>query len=244
MSVALLSGRTMWTAWAGDSRMVVAKSLKRTEELSRDHTCCIPAETMRMKQAGGIVMTNEHTGVTRVCVSAGPDSDDVYTLNMSRSLGDKFFHDYGGVIATPEVRSRELVDDDKVLILASDGVWEHVESKDASEALMARHSNGNDASQMCKALMDLAMRRWKERNPAYRDDISAVVVDIPKLLEILKGQSQAAGSSQEPRTGTKQQQQQQRRASNDLPSGTGGTPLGGVNSNSTAQRRVAAYKRQ
>ena len=30
--------------------------------------------------------------------------------------------------------------------------------------------------------MDLSMKRWKQENPAYRDDITALVVDVQKLL--------------------------------------------------------------
>merc|ERR1719199_429841 len=112
-------------------------------------------------------IVNEMNGVTRVCVSAGPHSDDVYTLNMSRSMGDKFFHDYGGVVATPEVVVHELTGDDKALIIATDGVWEHVESQDAANAVLTRFSEGGDATAATKAVMDLSMKRWKQENPAY-----------------------------------------------------------------------------
>jgi len=133
-----------------------------------------------MQAAGGMVI-QQPNGVSRVCVSAGNhptpprrtvnsnpnptvghNSEDVYTLNMSRSMGDKFFHDKGGVVATPEVLFHDIsLAEDKALVIASDGVWEHVTSQDAADCVMSRLTEGGDASVAAKALMDMSMRRWK-----------------------------------------------------------------------------------
>ena len=187
MTAIIVCGKMIWSAWAGDSRASVAKSKgRRVEDLSLDHKCDIPAEAERMQQAGGMVV-QQPNGVARVCVSAGPMSDDVYTLNMSRSMGDKFFHDHGGVVATPEVLFHDIGAEDKALIVCSDGVWEHVTSQDAADCVMSRLSDGGDASVATKALVDMSMRRWKDENPVYRDDITAVVLDLAKLTAFLGG---------------------------------------------------------
>ena len=49
-------------------------------------------------------------------------------LAMSRSLGD-LMAVRAGVIPDPEIRAHELSTEDKILILASDGVWEFLPSQ-------------------------------------------------------------------------------------------------------------------
>ena len=44
-------------------------------------------------------------------------------LAMSRSIGDGLAHKYG-VIPDPEIKKYTLVDQDKIIVIASDGVWE------------------------------------------------------------------------------------------------------------------------
>lgn len=231
MTVILVCGRMLYSAWAGDSRAVIAKNLRRHTDLATDHKCDIPAEAERMRRAGGLVMTNEMNGVTRVCVSAGPGSDDVYTLNMSRSMGDKFFHDYGGVVATPDVIFHELSSDDRGLVIASDGVWEHVESADAADCVSDRFAQGGDASACTKAIMDLSMKRWKLNNPAYRDDITALVIDIPRLLRLTLGGG--AGSKDEDTSNTTKEGKSVNVASSSKKRTEGRSPL---------YRTAAAYK--
>jgi len=101
---------------------------------------------------------------------------------------------------------RELGHDDRVLIVCSDGVWEHVDNKAATECVMQQFDEGRGASGATKALMDLSMRNWKNQNPAYRDDITALVADIPRLLEIMEGSKpRTAGSGNSILSGKNQQ---------------------------------------
>lgn len=54
--------------------------------------------------------------------------DDIPGLAMSRSLGDRMAHSVG-VSCEPEISSLMLSEEDKILILASDGVWEFLSNK-------------------------------------------------------------------------------------------------------------------
>jgi len=47
---------------------------------------------------------------------------------MSRSIGDHSL-EKSGVIATPEFIDKEIQEDDKVLIIASDGLWEYLSNE-------------------------------------------------------------------------------------------------------------------
>jgi serine/threonine protein phosphatase PrpC len=50
---------------------------------------------------------------------------------MSRSFGDEIAGDVG-VIAEPEVQEYSLSENDKFLILATDGIWEFINSQEVS----------------------------------------------------------------------------------------------------------------
>lgn len=53
--------------------------------------------------------------------------DDIPGLAMSRSFGDRVAASVG-VIAEPEITEYKFHDEDKFMIIASDGVWEFIES--------------------------------------------------------------------------------------------------------------------
>lgn len=46
-------------------------------------------------------------------------------LNVSRSIGDLLFRK-SGVISDPDIKHFNLEEDDQILILASDGIWERM----------------------------------------------------------------------------------------------------------------------
>ena len=102
---------------------------------------------------------------------------------MSRSLGDHAVSDIG-VSAEAEMTQSEIVDSDRCLILASDGVWEFITSQEAVDIV---YKHRKDATAACKALIKESARRWKETEGNYRDDITAIVVFLPLFSRIAKG---------------------------------------------------------
>ena len=89
-----------------------------------------------------------------------------------------------GVIPDPEILhsvstppSKEGGDGDLFVIVASDGVWEFIESVEACQ-LVNRHKNATEA---CSALVLEAAQRWKRFEGSYRDDITAIVAFLPFL---------------------------------------------------------------
>lgn len=50
-------------------------------------------------------------------------------LAMSRSIGDTVLEKVG-VIATPDIKEMEILDEDKFLVMATDGVWEVINNKE------------------------------------------------------------------------------------------------------------------
>lgn len=62
-------------------------------------------------------------------------------------------------------------------MLASDGVWEFISSDEAVNIIGA-HLDRSGASSACEYLTRAAIEKWTESEGDYRDDITAIVVDI------------------------------------------------------------------
>jgi len=64
--------------------------------------------------------------------------------------------------------------------MATDGVWEFISSEEAV-TLVADHlavGKPTAAKDACKALIDLAVQRWRDIEGDYRDDITAIVMRL------------------------------------------------------------------
>ena len=88
-----------------------------------------------------------------------------------------------------QITEYDLKSDDKYLIIATDGVWEFLESRDAAtigwEAMQtSQPGKGRGDSKVpalsadaaCTALIVASATKWQEFEGDYRDDITAIVV--------------------------------------------------------------------
>jgi len=125
---------TLYVACAGDSRCVIAShgadGRFKAKDLSEDQKPDTPDEMRRIKKKGGYVSPPEEEwgGPARVWLDA---SMTLPGLAMARSIGDHLVSTIG-VIAEPVVTTTDvnLKDGgDAFLVLASDGVWEFIESQ-------------------------------------------------------------------------------------------------------------------
>lgn len=92
-------------------------------------------------------------------------------LAMSRALGDGIAHSVG-VSNKPDISEVMLTSDDQFFILASDGIWEFIESQEAVEIVAACE----DAPSACETLSRIASQRWVEAEEGISDDISCIIV--------------------------------------------------------------------
>eukprot|EP00307_Rebecca_sp_RCC1486_P012012 CAMPEP_0119409122 /NCGR_PEP_ID=MMETSP1335-20130426/2482_1 /TAXON_ID=259385 /ORGANISM="Chrysoculter rhomboideus, Strain RCC1486" /LENGTH=357 /DNA_ID=CAMNT_0007433451 /DNA_START=70 /DNA_END=1143 /DNA_ORIENTATION=- len=182
-TVALLSGSTLHLAWVGDSRAVLARSALAKDgskaytaiDLSRDHKPDSKLEHARICARGGYVTpAQEWGGPARVWMTP---ARELPGLAMSRSIGDHVATPIG-VVADPELTSHELTPSDEFLILASDGVWEFIDSQTAVD-IVAPVLRSRGASMACTKLILAAGEHWREEEGDYRDDITAIVVKLP-----------------------------------------------------------------
>lgn len=121
-------GKNYWICHCGDSRAVLAKkSHDRVVaiNLTRDHKPSDDEEKSRITSSGGFVGCDEDGASSRVWLDAELTK---VGLAVSRSIGD-FVVKGVGVIPDPEVTEKTFEDDDEFIILASDGVWEFIDSQ-------------------------------------------------------------------------------------------------------------------
>jgi protein phosphatase 2C family protein 2/3 len=193
--VALLRGRTVWVANAGDCRAVLGT--RRAGELcavplSTEHKVDHPEEQRRLERAGAYVRPARGT----------PDSSDflparVYHtadaprrgpgMCMSRAIGDLNARGCG-VVPTPEITSHEICDEDAFLILASDGVWEFLDITKVVQLVddLMTGREGARAIDACRMIITRAALLWRQCEGDYRDDITATIVLLPPLVEALE----------------------------------------------------------
>jgi serine/threonine protein phosphatase PrpC len=180
-------GRVVTTGWVGDSRAVVARTRPQQNAmraqnpmlavpLTKDHKPTDPKERARLAEARACVrpsrVINPHTGAwIEVGAVRVWDASQIYGVAMSRSLGDMQCHPF--LIPTPDISSRVLDDKDKVLVLATDGVWDVMDNE---EAVAVACGNKPDVS--VKEIVASCASRWDTQMPGRRDDITAVVVDL------------------------------------------------------------------
>lgn len=182
----LIVGNKVFCANVGDSRATLARRKEITTggqagqfkmvgiPLNRDHKADEPDEQSRILNAGGRVaayrdMQGNPLGPARVWHL----HEDIPGLAMSRSFGDAAAAEVG-VNAIPEITEMNLVEADKFMILASDGVWEFI-SNDQAVNIVLPHYQNNSAEKAAEALIREAMKRWQEEDTSI-DDITCIII--------------------------------------------------------------------
>ncbi|KAL7685370.1 putative PPM-type phosphatase domain, protein phosphatase 2C family [Plasmopara halstedii] len=139
------------------------------QELSVDHKPDRPDEKTRILARGGRVFAVEYDdgidGPPRVWLG----HMDVPGLAMSRSLGDAVAHT-AGVISEPEFTTRWLDENDRCLVIATDGLWEFMSNEECIEMAM-KHKDPKTAVDL---LIMEANRRWMKEEQVI-DDTTVIV---------------------------------------------------------------------
>lgn len=160
----------------GDSRALLGSkgSPWRMLPLTHDHRPSSPRESARISQLGGRIEPNygenfEPLGSPRVWVPG----QQMPGLAMSRSLGDAVVHRYG-VIPEADITTRQLRPWDRILLLASDGIWTHLTNEEALQ-FAERNYHKRKANNTCEQLYQEAVKRWRLTSTRV-DDITVVTV--------------------------------------------------------------------
>lgn len=190
----LVRGHSVMCANAGDSRAVIGQKTESgwiAVPLSRDHKPDDPSERPRIEQMGGRVEPFKgESHLDSSGTSLGPARvwtlrDQIPGLAMSRSIGD-FVAGEIGVIAEPEIMKAEMNQEDKFLVLASDGVWEFITNQSVPPTqcieMIAPFWEIGNIEGACDKVVKEAVSRWKRVNITQSDDS---IDDITIVLAFL-----------------------------------------------------------
>lgn len=167
-------GNTVWSAHIGDSRVAVGDKASKVTFESEDHKPEKKEEQDRIVAAGGEVRSFKYEDdwtVHRMFIKGR----NYPGLCMSRSFGDDCVKEHG-VSAVPEVTKVELdPENNSILILASDGVWEFLGTSWVIRAVM-KAIPGKGLMKCAKKLTRESKHRWKDEEGDYCDDITALII--------------------------------------------------------------------
>ncbi|XP_041023928.1 probable protein phosphatase 2C 68 [Juglans microcarpa x Juglans regia] len=198
---------TLYVANLGDSRAVIG-SLGRSnkiiaEQLTRDHNASLEEVRQELRSRhpdDSHVVVMKH-GVWRIkgIIQVSRSIGDAYLKRPEFSLDPSFprFHLSEPIrrpvlTSEPSVCTRVLQPNDKFLIFASDGLWEHITNQEAADIV---HNNPRSgiARRLLKAALNAAARKREMRyddlkkvekgvRRFFHDDITVVVIFIDHEL--------------------------------------------------------------
>lgn len=100
-------------------------------------------------------------------------TENIPGLAMSRSFGD-YIASKVGVISEPEVKMHQLTADDKIMVVASDGVWEFLSNDDVMKLILPFYLK-NDPEGACDKIIKESTEAWKREDEVV-DDITIILV--------------------------------------------------------------------
>jgi len=146
----------LYTGNVGDARAILFRSGKALR-LSHDHKASDPLEQRRIKDAGGFVNNDRVNGI----------------LAVARSLGDHELKDY--VIGVPYVSRVDLdSDEDTILVLACDGVWDTLDDQTVCEI-------ADGYKDPMQAAVEITQRAIEEGSS---DNITVMVVYLKRRRDV------------------------------------------------------------
>ena len=162
---------------AGDSRAVMGRYINGewiNIDLSHDQKPNNPGEKERIIAHGGRIEAYKDEnggdfGPPRVWLKY----EDVPGLAMSRSFGDEIAASVG-TISEPEIEEYDITKDDKFIIIASDGIWEFISSKECVNLIKDFYIK-KDLKGCLKFLLNESSKRWIKEEEVI-DDITAVLI--------------------------------------------------------------------
>lgn len=145
----------------GDCRCVLSRGGKAVE-LTSDHRLTRLDERQRIEKAGGLIVSNRVNGM----------------LAVSRSFGDvqhKGKDDAGSVVAIPEIRVEPLVEIDEFFVLATDGLWDVMQSQQVVNFVRLSLNEHKDMERAAKEIAEEALTQGTV------DNVSVVVVSFHQV---------------------------------------------------------------
>jgi len=176
-TVALIEHTSLLVGWVGDSQACLfqesAAGRLTCSWLSRVHQFCQEDEKHRVLQAGGWVDQSRSNGFPAGPLRVYFKGEGYPGLMVSRSLGDEVAHRIG-VSQEPECYFKTLCEEDRYLVMCSDGVWDVMNE----EAILEIVSQcGHDMTAAANKIVTKAKDEWaKPWHNGRIDNITAVCI--------------------------------------------------------------------
>ena len=163
----------------GDSRAVLGRLINKENNeykainLSRDHKPTEKDEAQRIIENDGRIQPfteeGEFVGPERVWIK----EEDVPGLAMTRSFGDRVAATVG-VMSEPEIKEFDFDENDKFMIIASDGIWEFISSQECVNIIKDFYDK-NELKECCEYLYQESSKRWLKEEEVI-DDTTLILV--------------------------------------------------------------------
>ena len=159
------------------SRCVLGKYINNkwlAQNLTRDHKPTEEDEKKRIIDKGGRIEaykddSGEYVGPERVWLKG----EDLPGLAMSRSFGDDVAHMIG-VTSKPEIKEFKLTEEDKFILLGSDGIFEFISSDDSVNMVKDFYLK-NDINGALNHLYKTSSQKWIMEEEVI-DDITLIII--------------------------------------------------------------------
>lgn len=158
--ICYIKDQHLFCANIGDSHCLLGCTGKNYYKLTTDHKPSVPSEKERIEGLGGKVY--KKLGISRVNG----------ILTVSRAFGDIDLYPY--VSSEPSIQVLEIEEEHNFLLLASDGLWDAISSKQAIEIVFEK---AKTESNVAEYLANMAYSLGSQ------DNISVVVVFLKSIDE-------------------------------------------------------------
>ncbi|KAI8916162.1 phosphatase 2C-like domain-containing protein [Gorgonomyces haynaldii] len=171
--VCLVVGSRVFVANVGDSRLIVVSQDGQAKQITIDHTCELESEKQRIISKGGRIeqlydeKLKRFDGPLRIFKGSLPYPGIVVTRSIGDACATKL-----GVLYEPEIFTFELKQDDRYLVLATDGLWDGITCEQAG-AFVSKIPTASEAAPK------LTQYGWEQLQIKEIDDnITTVVVGL------------------------------------------------------------------
>lgn len=164
--------KKIYSAHTGDSRAVMGKHDAKTNtyrayNITEDHKPSLKLEKDRIQAFGGEVKKLQGDVSYRVFVK-----NEMYPgLAMSRAIGD-ITSSFIGVTCEPTIKIFDKSDEDKFIIVATDGIWEFISSEECVQ--MVSRKRKKKVHVAMEEIIKESWRRWERIDTV--DDMTLAIL--------------------------------------------------------------------
>lgn len=174
----ILSAKHVTTINLGDSRGVYCNDLGNIVFVTEDHKPDEPREAARIAELSGRT-TQKMEGFK---FSRGVWYPNFVTringFSVSRSFGDYYIKKRQLMSIKPDINVIDRVENEKFIVLATDGLWDWFETEDMCRFINERFKYTNNVQLVTESVMDLV-----RCSPPWSDNVTISLMLLTKLSE-------------------------------------------------------------